>query len=173
MKNLEEIRERCVITEDEHWLWRDALRPDGRPNIWAPDYTRGGMQTQSGPRAVWHCSTGLPISAKWRAYGTCSEPTCCNPAHVRCTSETDFGKWLKRTGAYKNQTRRILANRATSRARTKVTAEIILEIQQSPETGRALSARLGLLPTVVSRARRGEFKAFLPSGMFSGLGARA
>ena len=77
MKNLEEIRERCVITEDEHWLWRDALRPDGRPNIWAPDYTRGGMQTQSGPRAVWHCSTGLPISAKWRAYGTCSEPTCC------------------------------------------------------------------------------------------------
>ena len=27
MKNLEEIRQRCVITEDGHWLWRGALRP--------------------------------------------------------------------------------------------------------------------------------------------------
>ena len=68
MKTLEEIRQRCVITDDGHWLWKGATRPDGRPNIWAPDYTRGGMATQCGTRAVWHCSTEKAIPEGWRAY---------------------------------------------------------------------------------------------------------
>ena len=172
MKDIEEIRGRCVVAEDGHWLWRGSCRPDGRPNIWAPDYTRGGMQVQSGPRAVWHCITEAPIPANWRAYGTCSEPTCCNPAHVKCTSEADFGKWLARTGKFKGKTRRILANRAIGRARSKVTPGLILEIQASNETGRALARRLNLLETIVSRARRGEFAAFQSASPFTGLGER-
>lgn len=175
MKTLEEIRGRCVITEDGHWLWRGGLRVDGRPGIWAPDHTRGGMQTQAGPRAVWHCSTGMPIPKGWRVYGACEEQTCCNPAHVRCTSETDYGKWLVRTGLFKGKTRRILANRATARARSKLSPELIREIQSSAETGRALAVRLGLQETLISRARRGEVKVFqaASTGMFSQLMAGA
>lgn len=178
MKTLEEIRSRCVITEDGHWLWRGALRADGRAAIWSPDYTTGRMQNQSGPRAVWHCSTERPIPPKWRAYGTCDEQTCCNPAHVKCTSETDYGKWLARAGVFKGQTRRILANRATGRSRSKLTPALIQEIQASEETGVALSLRLGLRTTLISRARRGEVTAFhgAASGMFAQLmtpGARA
>lgn len=170
MKTLEDIRQRCVI-QDGHWLWRGSLRPDGRPNIWAPDYTKGGMQTQCGPRAVWHCSTERPIPPNWRAYGTCDERTCCNPAHVRCTSEPDYGRWLAEQGVYKGKTSRILANRAISRARSKLTPALIAEIQASPETGVALAARLNMGTSTISKARRGESLAFAGAGagMFTGL----
>jgi hypothetical protein len=172
MRTLEEIRERCVITEDGHWLWRGSLRVDGRANIYAPDYTKGGMSVQSGPRAVWHCHTGQPIPAGFRAYGTCDERACCNPKCIACTSEADFGKWLVKKGKYKGKVRRILANRAILRARSKLTPALIDEIRVSPEAGIVVAQRLGLSPSVVSKVRRGTHKSFQPAGMFSGLGAR-
>lgn len=171
MKDLEEIRGRCKLV-DGHWLWDGSLRPDGRANIWAPDYTKGGMSVQSGPRAVTHCSTGRPIPNGWRAYGTCEERACVNPAHVACTSEEAFGRWLAKKGVYKGKAARILANRAIGRTRSHLTPDLIAEIQQSPETGVALSKRLNLLTSVVSRARRGEVKCFAGTGVFTGLGAR-
>lgn len=169
MKTIEEIRGRCVITDDGHWLWDGALRPDGRPNIWAPDHASGKMATQCGPRAVWHCITGRPIKEGWRAYGTCDEKACCNPDHVACTTETAYGKWVASTGAFKGQTNRILANRASSRARSKLSPALITEIQISNETGRALALRLGLQETLVSRARRGQVKVFQSANVFAAL----
>lgn len=171
MKDLEEIRGRCVLTEDGHWLWRGATRPDGRPNIYAPDYTYGDMRTQCGTRAVWHCSTGRPIPNGWRAYGTCDEKLCCNPAHVDCASEEKFGKWIAERGNLKGVTARILANRATGRARSKLSPELIAEIQSSQETGLELSARLKISSSVISKARRGNAMAFRSASPFSGLGA--
>jgi len=171
MKTIDEIKGRCVITPEGHWLWDGSLRPDGRANIWAPDYTRGGMSVQSGPRAVTHCRTGKAIPKGWRAYGTCEERSCVNPDHVACTTETAFGRWVAKAGIYKGQTKRILANRATSRARSKLTPELIAEIQASTETGVAIAARLGMSTRIVSKARRGEAISFsgAAAGMFSGL----
>ncbi|AVQ84272.1 hypothetical protein [Variovorax sp. PMC12] len=172
MKTIEEIKGRCKITPEGHWLWDGSLRPDGRANIWAPDYTKGGMTVQSGPRAVTHCTTGKPIPNGWRAYGTCDERACCNPDHIACTSDAAFGRWQTKTGVYKGKTTRILANRAIARARSKVTPALIVEIQSSRETGRAIAKRLGIGTTLVSRARRGELKSFASKGVFTGLGAR-
>lgn len=171
MKTIEEIQGRCRITPEGHWLWAGSLRHDGRANIWAPDYTRGGMSVQSGPRAVTHCSTLRPIPAGWRCYGTCDEPACCNPEHVTCTTEVAFGRWLKKAGKFKGKTTRILANRAIGRARSKLTPELIAEIQASSETGRALAARLSVGTTLVSKVRRGQARAFTgaAAGMFSAL----
>ena len=173
MRTLEEIRGRCVITDDGHWLWKGALRPDGRPNIYAPDYTRAGgdMRTQCGMRAVWHCEHQKPVPEGFRVYGTCDEPACCRPAHIACTSEEDYGKWLQRTGKYKGQTNRILANRAIGRARSVVTPEIIEYIQTSPKSGLALAEELRISAATVSKARRGEIVVFQgrAGGMFSSL----
>jgi hypothetical protein len=170
MKTLEDIRQRCVITEDGHWLWKGALTAEGRPRIHAPDYTNNGrMIPQSGPRAVVHCSTGRPIPVGWRAYGTCEHKTCCNPKCIKCTSEADFGAWLRRTGKYKGDVRRILANRATSRSRSVLTPERIAYIQTSPKLGKDLAVELGISETTVSKARRGESQAFQAAGLFSGL----
>lgn len=169
MKTLDEIRGRCRITEDGHWLWAGSLRPDGRANIYAPDCTNGGMSTQPGPRAVWHCKTGKAIPKGSRVFGTCDEFACCNPDHVVCMSEQEYGIWVRKQGKWQGQVRRILANRAIGRTRAKLTPELIAEIQASPETGVALAARLGLSDSTVSKARRGAAAAFAGAGMFSAL----
>jgi len=175
MRTLEEIKDRCVITEDAHWLWRGALRPDGRPNIFAPDYTRadGDMRTQCGMRAVWHCVHQKAVPEGYRVYGTCDERACCNPAHVKCTSEVDYGAWLQRTGKFKGQTNRILANRAIGRQRAVLTPEQIVYVQTSEKTGIALAEELGVSTATLSKYRRGESIAVRASGgLFSGLTAR-
>src|SRR5574337_351630 len=165
MKTLSEIRARCVVTEDGHWLWRGALRPTGRANIYAPDHTRGGMQAQTGIRAVWHIRTGKPVSNGCRVFGTCDEMACVAPDHIVCRSDIANGAMQRRTGALRGKTRRILASRATGRARSKLTPELIAEIQASLETGVQLAARLHLSASTVSKARRGEATAFAGSGM--------
>ncbi|WP_159917907.1 hypothetical protein [Pantoea sp. 18069] len=174
MRTIEEIKGRCFITEDGHWLWKGALRPDGRPNIHAPDYTRGdgGMQTQCGTRAVWHCANQKPVPPGYRVIGTCSEKACCNPRHVACVSESEFGERLRKTGAYKGKTTRILANRAIGRKRSVFTPERIAYIQASTKTGIELAAELGISKSSISKARRGQLVVFAggaAAGMFQGL----
>jgi len=172
VRTLEEIKGRCVITDDGHWLWRGALRHDGRPNIYAPDYTRadGGMCTQCGMRAVWHCVNGKAVPEGYRVFGTCDELACCNPAHIKCTSVADYGAWLQRTGKRKGQTARILANRAIGRQRALLTPEQILYVQTSKKTGVALAVELGVSTSVLSKYRRGESIAVRADrGLFSGL----
>ncbi len=178
MRTLEEIKGRCVITDDGHWLWRGALRPDGRPNIYAPDYTRGNgaMSTQCGPRAVWHCINERAVPDGYRVYGACDERACCFPGHIKCTSEVDYGAWLQRTGKFKGQTTRILANRAIGRQRAALTPEQIHYVQASEKTGVALAEELGVSTSVLSKYRRGEsISVRAESGLFSGLiaGGRA
>lgn len=173
MRSVEEIKGRCVVTDDGHWLWKGALRPDGRPNIYAPDYRYGGeMRTQNGYRAVWNCLHQRAVPTGYRVFGICGEPTCCNPAHIRCASETDFGLWLRKQGLYKGKTARILANRAIGRARTVLTPEIVHHIQASTKKGYELADELGISKSTVSKVRRGEHTSFPPAGMFSGLLAR-
>ena len=174
MRTLEDIRGRCFITEDGHWLWRGALRPDGRPNIYAPDYTFDPagtkLRSQAGPRAVWHCHTGAPIRDGWRVFGTCDEKACCNPEHMRCISCALQGVYVRRTGVFKGRTTRIRANRAINRKRTVRTPEAIAHIQASQATGVQLARDLGISTSVVSRARRGNVRSLqAASGMFAAL----
>lgn len=178
MRTLEEIKANCEITEDGHWLWLGGLRVDGRPNIYAPDYTRsdGGMQTQAGLRAVWHIINQKPVPQGWRVFGTCDEKACCRPGHIRCAPEAEIGAFMRKAGRYKGKTNRILANRAIGRARSLLTPELIQYIQASPKTGVALSAELNIGDTLISKARRGEYVSFGAGGnVFGGLmpGARA
>jgi hypothetical protein len=172
MRTLEEIKGRCVITEDAHWLWRGALRSDGRPNIYAPDYTRGNgaLRTQCGMRAVWHCVNQKAVPEGYRVFGDCDEPTCCNPAHIKCTSVAAYGAHQQRTGKLKGQTARILANRAICRQRALLTPEQVVYVQTSKKTGIVLAKELGISTTALSRYRRGESICVrADSGMFSGL----
>lgn len=176
MRTLEEIRGRCVIEVDhagEHWLWKGALRPDGRANIYAPDHTKGGrMSTQAGPRAVWHCHTGEAIPDTHRVFGVCEHKTCCNPACIRSMPPAKYGRQQAKKGTLKNRTNRILANRAIGRARSSVDPQIIAVIQSSPLSGVKLAEELQISRTVVSKARKGQMLSFATANVFSGLGAR-
>lgn len=168
MKDVEEIRQRCFM-QDGHWLWRGGSRPDGRPSIHAPDYTLGGMRTQCGTRAVWHCITGKAIAKGYRVFGTCEHKQCINPAHLICVTSTKFGSLQAAKGVLKGNTARILANRAIGRARTKLTPDLVFEIQTSEETGLELAARLGISKSVISKVRTTGMPSIPAAGMFSGL----
>lgn len=160
MRTLEEIKGRCFITEDGHWLWRGSVRPDGRPNIYAPDYSsKPGevvMTTQAGPRAVWHVVNQKVIPKSHRAYVVCKHPECCNPECIRCTTGHLRGKHATRTGRFKNSPKHEAARRAISVSRAKLTAEQVEYVKTSKKTGLALAAELNVGRSTISKYRRGQ-----------------
>lgn len=166
MRTIEEIKGRCVVAdEDGCWLWRGSVREDGRPNIYAPDHSRGSqMCTQNGPRAVWHVATGKAVPAGHRVFGCDQCAECCNPAHMKCLSEQQNSRRIRKSGRYKGQTKRILANRAINRRRALLTAEQVHYVLTSPKTGLALAQELGVSTTTISGYRRGEKVCVRPVG---------
>lgn len=170
MKTIEEVMGRCFIDDDGHWLWRGAKHCKSGPRISAPVLPGGEMASQPGRRAVWQMVEGKPIPKGWRAYGTCDEPLCVNPKHIKCGTSEDVGAHWAKTDKFKGQPKRIAANRSIGRKRASYTPEQLAEVIGSSESAAALCRRMGLGREVVSRMRRGTAVAFQPvGGMFSGL----
>jgi len=190
MKTLDEIMGNCRIEDAEagspHWIWCGGITGK-TPRIWAPDYTatqqarKDGkirrtdgpvMASQPGRRAVYHLSTGKALPSGWRVYATCQEYSCV--IHFGAGPDDEVGRQISEMGRYKASIARKLASRATGRKRAKLSAEDVLEIQQSQETGEALTRRFGVGRTTISRVRHHGLPAHQPiGGLFSGLGARA
>ena len=74
------------------------------------------------------------------------------------------GAYLAQAGAFKNNARRIAANRATARKMTKLTPEIISMILTSDKSGTALGRELGYSQQIVSAVRTGKITCFQPVG---------
>jgi hypothetical protein len=168
-KTLKDIEDRCRMV-DGHWLWAGAMS-DGWPRVYAPDYVKGGRQlSQPGRRAVWHVVHRKPIPDGWRVFGTCDEPTCLNPDHIACEPPAKRGEKVAASGKWKGNIRKIAASRAAGRKRSHLTPEMIEYILSSPKTGKALSEELKIGRTIISNARRGKARAFMPvGGLFTGL----
>lgn len=175
MKTVEEIQGGCRINEiTDCWVWAGAV-DRGAPKVRAPDYTRheGRMVMQNGRRAVWHMLNEKPVPPGMRIYGTCDCAICVNPEHIKCGTAKEWGKHCAASNRLKGDIKRVAKSRETGRARSVVNAEVIREIQQSPETGRQLAARLGISVQTVSKSRRGLLTSFQSIGNpFVGLGAR-
>jgi hypothetical protein len=169
---LDDIKDRCHIDDDGHWIWKGALSDGKWPRIWAPDHTKEGspMATQTGRRAVWHVSTGKAIPTRWRVFGTCEVDRCLNPAHMKCGTTEAWGAQLQKSGIYAGSIRRQAAARQTGRKRSVLTPETYMEIMGSNETGRALAARLEVSEQTVSKVRNGHLVCFdAAGGLFTGL----
>jgi len=169
---LDDIKDRCHIDDDGHWIWKGALSEGKWPRIYAPDHTKEGspMVTQTGRRAVWHVSTGKPIPNSWRVFGTCEVDCCLNPKHMKCGSTQEWGAQVSKAGIHSGSVRRSVAGRQAGRKCSVLTPETYQEIIGSNETGLALAARLGVSKQTVSKARNGLIVCFEPAGgLFSGL----
>lgn len=171
MRTLDDVMGLCYVDEDGHWLWRGSTRGGGRANIYGPDFTNGReMRTQHGPRAVWHIANQRPIPAGHRVFLMCDEPTCCNPQHIKCLSEAAYAAHVKRTGARRGQTARILANRANNRRRAALTPEQVLYVMTSDKLGTELARELGVSNSTISSYRLGQKVCVQPAGgIFMGL----
>lgn len=170
MRTLEDVKGRCFIDDEGHWIWRGAKHAKTGPRIYALNLSTGEMESQTGRRAVWQMVKGEPIKKGWRVYGTCRESMCVNPECLGYGPSNSVGRHIAKTGKFKNQPKRIAANRAIGRKRAGYTPEQRAEVLTSNETGSALVARLGLGRGVISRMRTGAALAFEPvGGLFSGL----
>ena len=168
--NLEDIRQKCVM-RDGHWLFRGAMSAGKWPRIWGPDLSKGGvMHAQVGRRLVWQLLTKQAIPEGHRVWGTCAESNCLAPIHCACGTTAQWGAYMTESGKHKESVPRKIARIAIARKRTSLTADQILEVQLSSETGLALAARLGVGKSVISKARRGEYLiARQAGGVFTGL----
>ncbi|PZP73358.1 MAG: hypothetical protein DI604_12900 [Delftia acidovorans] len=156
MRTLEEIKGRCYIDEDGHWLWRGAIRK-GVPFVYAPNLAQGGkMSTQVGYRAAYQCAKGVAVPPRHRVFSTCDAPACLNPEHIRCATDAAYGRYIRSKGTFKGRVRRILANRATTLSRTKVTPEIVSLILASTESDAKTGAAFGVSKYLVWRIRNGK-----------------
>lgn len=169
---LDDIKDRCRIDDDGHWIWTGALSQGKWPRIWAPDHTQPGspMASQTGRRAVWHVSTGKAIPTRWRVFGTCEMDRCLNPKHMECGTTAEWGAHVSNSGIHTGSIRRLNAARQTGRKRSVLTPDTRMEVITSQETGRAVAQRLGISEQTVSKVRRGHTVCFEPAGgLFSGL----
>lgn len=169
---LDDIKDRCHIDDDGHWIWKGAVSEGKWPRIWAPDHTKEGspMESQTGRRAVWHVCTGKAIPTGWRMIGTCEVDSCLNPKHMKCGTTADWGAQVRKSGIHTGSVRHQTASRQTGRKRSVLTPETFQEILSSNETGLALASRLGISAQTVSKARKGQIKCFeATGGLFTGL----
>lgn len=182
MTPLAKIKNRCRIDDITGcWIWTGAVRGSNggltrMPNVYSEDYTAdptgNTKKTQTGNRAAWHAITGQPIPEGHRVFKApcCSEGLCVNPGHMACGTTAQWGKSVTTRGNCKGSHARIQANRALGRSKSHVTAEIAQEIRSSPETGRALSSRLDISESVISRVRTGQLLSVLAvQNPFAGL----
>jgi len=157
MKTINEVKERCHIDDQGHWLWRGATAVDGSPRIHAPDLSQGGiLRVQQGRRSVWQMRSREAVPAGWRVYSLCGEQCCVRPEHIGCGPMDEVAQHYKRLGVYSDWTRRSTASRIASAKRTKATPAICAAVLASDETGLAVAKRLGISKSLVSRIRRGE-----------------
>lgn len=130
------------------------------------------MESQAGRRAVWQMAKGRGVQDGYQVFNTCLNELCVNPAHMRCGTGLEVGRFTAKVGRYKGQPARMLANRRIARKRTSVTPEHAREFLLSPETGLEIAARLGYSRTIVSKYRAGHATAHSTIGsLFPGLGA--
>lgn len=168
--SLDELKNRCVINEFSGcWHWRGAMI-GGHPRVWMMDPLKGSATSLSGPRALAFL-TGKRMKNGWRAWMTCQHKDCMCPDHLMTGTTKRWGRWVAENDIFKGSPKRRAALLARWSKELPGNKEKALIVRASDETGRALSKRLELSRSVISRMRRGiSWQG--PVTPFSGLGAR-
>lgn len=166
MRTIDEVKGACRVDDITGcWIWTGAV-DRGVPKIHAPDWSghNGAMKTQTGQRAVWHITKQRYVPKGWRVYSTCRTPCCLNPEHLKCASQTQWGRDSAASGALKGNIKVRTHIRKMSQARSVLTAETYAEIMVSDERPVDLARRLGISAKTVSKAKTGALVCFQPLG---------
>lgn len=173
MKSLDELKSSCAMEIDErgeHWIWQGRRCQQGYPMTRAPNVITGKSEAKSVLRAAWDFSHGSPVPPKRKIYNTCSVTDCVNPAHAKCGTYKEFGKFVQRNKLWVGRNTKIIGSRKGAQKRTNMTKEIVTEIQNCNETLEVMALRLNRTVRQVQRARSGLIKCFEPvGGMFTSL----
>lgn len=175
MRTLQEVRDRCVIDELGHWIWKGAYQPGSNsPAGYGPNYSKdptgNTMSRQSIPRIVWQLKNQMAVRKGYRTFNKCRVVGCVNPDCIKMGNGKDFGKAIADSGVLKGVVKRQIANRKINAKRSKLTKEQIAELMNSTESTRSLAVKHGVSEFVIYRARKGFHTSYQPiAGVFTGL----
>ncbi len=152
---LEDLRLRCFVDEVTGcWHLRGAngerMQPGKRHVVWSHSLQQRLTSTQAG----WLLShPGREIKPGRLVHRTCESYDCCAPAHLRCVTKAQFGKWQIATGQLKTPAK-AAAGRAARCPHQKLTAELKQWLVESQQSGREVAHALGITPSRASKLRR-------------------
>lgn len=145
---LKEIHDRCEEVGD-CWIWQQAVSTNGYPIL----------RRRPGPcllvRRVVVELAGRPAATRQPVVCSCDEKLCCNPAHLKSSSNSDVGKKAAKKGAFSGKARGAKIA-ASKRAAGKLTMDDARAIRASSETGPILAARYGVNRSLIQSIRTGK-----------------
>lgn len=152
MRTLADIEMRCTLDEDTDCLVWPGATTGRKPNI-LPTGHVVGSSSGSLVRAVWtFANEGKPLNKAVIVWRTCTNKRCLNHEHMSSGTRKQFGKWLRESGRHKARLTYQAANRIRARRTSKISDAVIKEIRASDLSTAEWAARLGVLPSSVSRA---------------------
>lgn len=151
IRSIEDLKNRCFVDDDEHWVWRGAADPDGRPRLWL---TALG-QTVSMSRAIGTLVEGQRPDKRtiWRA--TCGFAECGNPSHRKPGTRSARMKQAK----FKQTPLAIAKISTARRAQSVVSDDELHAMRLSGATASEMSERSGLSRSYCSRILAGGARA--------------
>ena len=174
INTLSKLKKRCAIARPQDpdccWIWKGADHGN-RAAIWLVVNGKGITATAARAAAV---LSGIAVPPGGRAWSSCGNTMCCNPAHVSVGTMAEFGAWQRETGALCGNAKTIAAQRANGRAKSKLTMDMAREVRRSAlrledEAERILSEYgIKVSTKLLSAVRRGE--RLMEPSPFSGLG---
>jgi hypothetical protein len=153
----ESLRDRCCIDSITGcWLWR-LSHSQGAPRVHVR-MLNGRSKVMRGRAAAWYFRSGEVVPSGMVAFATpnCSSAECVNPDHVRIGARSAWGAWMAERGVFKDQPRRIVANRANAAKRRKLTDEQVEAIRASTDSLREVAAAHAVSINTVSAIRSGR-----------------
>lgn len=154
---LEALKSRCKI-DDYTSCWEFAGAFSGKvPRINTFNPYKGYAEVCTGNRAAWLIAGGADPAGRVVYHSKCMNARCVNPDHLACGTKKQAAASAKKAGSFDVTPAKRAANMKNSRRRPGVLPpEVVRDVRHSDETGKAVSARLGISQQVVSKIRRGE-----------------
>lgn len=153
------LRERCVMGEGGCWHLRS---PYGKPYL-ASDHKTPvvrvyGQGDMSATKASWLVSHGALPPPGQIVYRVCGSHDCVNPAHLRCGTKADFGRFRAKSGIAKLtiSARSLCVLGQTRLRQRKLTYEQAREIRASNESSHKLAPLFGVSASTIVAIRSGR-----------------
>lgn len=153
MRTLEELRQCCQIDEPDDpdccWVFQKEHQ-----YIWyAPSE---GIPGKALPitRGAWMLAHQRQVRQGFKIWRMCGTPRCANPTHMSQLTPDEYYRQIIARGVFKRVTKRIIANRRTTRKQAKLTALQVMDILASSEPPRKLAQIYPASEATICRVRK-------------------
>lgn len=159
VRTIADLQARCVIDEITGcWNWAGAYnsaRGGNNPVTYLPRHER-----------VFSCMRAALLLTRFekepekldglRVWAKCWNRKCCNPEHCRSGTTAQHGAAISKAGHQKGRASRILANTKSGRKKSKLSAQLVLEIRASGLNGTEVARKFGLKKSQAYRVLNGQ-----------------